>query len=90
MNSIQTKSKEYSRVKGKAIGGIVLIPEKGSFRAYVAWEWENEAAKGNFAIIESNSLIDKSNIEEFVNNVADYGSDVTHKPEIKKLFGKLF
>lgn len=90
MNSIKTKSKKYSRVKGKAIGGIVLVPENGSFRAYVAWEWEKEAIKGNFAIIESEGLIDKSNIEEFVNNVADYGNDVTHKPEVKKLFGNFF
>lgn len=90
MDSVGTKSKEYSLVKRKAIGGIVLIPEKGQFRAYVAWEWEEQAAQGNFAIIESNGLVDKANLEDFVNNVADYGNDVTHKPEIRKLFGKLF
>lgn len=48
MNSGQTKSKSYSIVKRKAIAGIVLIPEKGQFRAYVAWEWEDQAILGNF------------------------------------------
>lgn len=90
MNSKQTKSRNYSLVKGKAIGGIVLLPEKGQFRAYIAWEWEEPASQGHFAIVESNETIDKENIAEFVNNVADYGLDVTHKPEIRKLFDKLF
>ena len=90
MNSIKTKSKNYSRVKGKAIGGIVLLPENGQFRAYIAWEWEDQAIQGNFAIVESTGTIDKENISEFVNNVSDYGNDVTHKPEIRKLFSKLF
>lgn len=90
MDSIKTKSKDYSMVKGKAISGIVLIPEKTHFRAYVAWEWEDQAIQGNFAIVESNDLIDKSNLAETINNIADYGTDVTHKPEIRKLFGKLF
>ena len=90
MNSVKTKSKNYTRVKGKAIGGIILLPENGQFRAYIAWEWEDQAIQGNFALIESNELIDKENISEFVNNVADYGNDVTHKPEIRKLFSNLF
>ena len=90
MNSVKTKSKNYTRVKGKAIGGIILLPENGQFRAYIAWEWEDQAIQGNFALIESNELVDKENIVEFVNNVADYGNDVTHKPEIRKLFSNLF
>lgn len=90
MNSQKFKTKKYSLVNRKAIGGIVLLPEKGQFRAYVAWEWENQAMQGFFAIIESSTLVDKENIKEFVNNIADYGNDVTHKPEIKKLFGELF
>jgi hypothetical protein len=90
MDSIKTKSNDYSRINGKAIAGIVLIPEKGQFRAYVAWEWEDQAIQGNFAIIESQTLIDKENIAETINNIADYGNDVTHKKEIQKLFGKLF
>lgn len=90
MNSIKTKTKNYAMVKNKAIAGIVLVPEKGQFRAYIAWEWEDQAMQGNFAIVESTGTIDKANISEFVNNVADYGNDVTHKPEVRKLFGKLF
>lgn len=90
MNSVTTKSKNYSLVKGKAIGSIVLIPESGRFRAYVAWEWEDQAIQGRFAIIESPGLIDKSSLAEFVNNVADYGEDVTHKSDVRKLFGELF
>lgn len=57
---------------------------------FVAWEWEAQARQGNFAIIESPSYIDKANIADAVNNVADYGTDVTHKEEIRKLFGNLF
>ena len=90
MNSIQTQSTNYTMVKNKAIAGIVFIPEKQSFRAYVAWEWEDEAKKGHFAIIESNILLDKQNIAEAINNIADYGNDVTHLPHIKKLFSMLF
>ena len=78
-------------IKNKAIAGIVIIPaEKGQFRMYVAWEWEDQAMRGNFAVIESPSYINKDNIADAVNNVADYGTDVTHKEEIRKLFGNLF
>lgn len=90
MNSVKTKSSRYSMVKGKAIAGIVLIPEQGQFRAYVAWEWEDQAKHGHFAIIESNTLIDKGNLTEAINNIADYGNDVTHKVEARSLFGNLF
>lgn len=57
---------------------------------YVAWENEKAAIEGRFSISESEMLIDKKNIEEAVNNVADYGFDVTHKAEIRELFGNLF
>jgi hypothetical protein len=90
MDSVKTKAKKYTLVNAKAVAGIVLIPENGQFRAYVAWEWEDQAMHGNFAIIESNCLVDKSSLAEVVNNIADYGTDVTHKSEIRQLFGSLF
>lgn len=90
MNSVKTKTTDFSIVKGKAIAAIVLVPEKGQFRAYVAWEWEGQARQGNFAIIKAESFIDKENMAETINNIADYGTDVTHKPEVRKLFGMLF
>lgn len=90
MNSVKTKTKTYSTVKGKAIGGIVFLPEKGQFRVYIAWESEKQAAQGNFAITESSATIDKNNISDFVDNITDYGNDVTHKPEIRGLFSNLF
>lgn len=90
MNSIKTNSTNYTLVKGKAIAGVALIPEGGQFRAYVAWEWEDQAINGHFAIIESNTLVDKENLADFVNNIADYGNDVTHKDHAKLLFANLF
>lgn len=89
MNSQKTKSNNYSLVAGKAIGGVVLIPANGHFNMYVAWEWEDQAKKKFFAITESiigNDTLDSGSI----NNIADYGNDVTHKKEIQKLFPQLF
>lgn len=74
---------------GKAIAGVVLIPEAGHFRGYVAWEWEERAKEKCFAIIESAHLIGYF-YDEWVNNIADHGTDVTHKKEIQKLFPNLF
>lgn len=90
MNSVKTNSNKYSTIRGKAIAAIMLVPEKGQFRAYVAWETEEQAIQGRFAIIESQTLLNKENLAETVSNIADYGNDVTHKLEIRKLFGNLF
>ena len=38
MNSLKTKSKNYSLVNGKGIAGLVLVPKDGLFQFYVAWE----------------------------------------------------
>jgi hypothetical protein len=89
MNSIKTKSNQYSLVNGKAIAGVVLVPEAGHFRAYVAWEWEERAKEKCFAIIESSHLVGHFT-QEWINTVADYGTDVTHKKEVRKLFPHLF
>ena len=91
MNSLKTKTKNYSLVNGKAIAGVVLIPKDGYFMAYVAWEWIEQANEKFFAIIESAHLVGNDTItSETINWVADYGHDVTHKKEIQKLFPQLF
>lgn len=89
MNSIKTKSKNYSLVDSKAIAGLVLIPKDGYFMGYVAWEWESQAQEKFFAIIESPHLIGNVT-SETINYIADYGNDVSHKKEIQKLFPQLF
>lgn len=91
MNSVKTKNKNYSLVKGKAIAGVVLIPCNGHFMAYVAWEWQNQADKKHFAIIESPHIIGNDVIDsETINNIADYGNDVTDDISIRKHFPNLF
>ena len=91
MNSIKTKSNNYSRVGGKAIGGVVLVPENGYFNAYVAWEWEDQAQNSCFAIIEAPHLIGNDTLtSETISNIADYGNDVTHDENVRKHFPNLF
>lgn len=91
MNSSKTKSNKYSLVRGKAIGGIVLVPEDGFFRVYTAWEWEDQAENSHFAIIEASHLISNENLNgETINNICDYGRDVTHDKNIRKHFPNLF
>jgi hypothetical protein len=91
MDSLKTKSDNYSLVAGKAIGGVVLVPEGGHFNMYVAWEWEDQAENKFFAIVECPHLIGNDTLNsETINNVANYGTDVTHKKEVQKLFPQLF
>lgn len=91
MNSIKTKSNNYSMVKSKAIGGVVFVPCEEYFRVYVAWEWEDQAKNKFFAIIRSAHLLSVANLCcEFVDHIADYGTDVTHDKEVRKLFPQLF
>ena len=91
MNSLKTKTDKYSLVNGKAIAGLVLIPEDGHFKAYVAWEWEKAADEQFFAIIEAPHLIGSATLNsETINWIADYGNDVTYFTEIQKLFPHLF
>lgn len=91
MNSLKTKSKNYSLVNGKAIAGLVLIPKDGYFQAYVAWEWEASAKEKFFAIIESPHLIGNDTLtSETINWIADYGNDVSSNKNIQKLFPHLF
>lgn len=89
MDSIRTKTNSYSLLNGKAIAGVVLVPKSGYFIGYVAWEWEDQAKKKNFAITESSHLFGHFD-SEWINKIADFGNDVTHKKEIQKLFPNLF
>lgn len=89
MDSIKTKTDNYSIVNGKAVAGVVLVPKAGGFIGYVAWEWEEEAKKKNFAIVESNHIIGYFD-SEWIDKIADYGNDVTHKEEIRNMFPQLF
>ena len=91
MNSVKTKSKDYSLVNGKAIGGVVLVPKNGYFNVYVAWEWEDQAKNKFFAIIEGSHLVGNDTLtSETISNMADYGRDVTHDENVRKHFPRLF
>lgn len=90
MNSIKTKSKNYTIVSDKAIGGVIIEPTASGWMVYVAWEWPAPASDGFFAIVAAAVENTAFGMEELVNHVADYGRDVTHIPEIRKLFPKLF
>lgn len=91
MDSIKTKSKNFSIINGKAIGGVVFVPKDGHFTVYVAWEWIDQAEQKNFAIIESPHLIGNDTLtSETINNIADYGSDVTRDKNVQKFFPSLF
>lgn len=90
MNSIKTKSNQYTLVNGKAIGGVVMEPTETGWMVYVAWEWPAPASDGFFAIVAAAVENTAFRMEELVNHVADYGRDVTHIPEIRKLFPQLF
>lgn len=89
MDSIKTKTNNYSLLRGKAIAGVVLVPKNGCFIGYVAWEWEDQANMKFFAISESTHLIHHFD-SECINNIADFGNDVTHKKEIQELFPNIF
>lgn len=88
MDSIKTKTKTYTMLGRKAIAQVVIIPEGGSFRVYVAWEWEEQAKRGIFAIMKSTRLHNDVNCE-VINYVADYGNDITPSHEARKLFSNL-
>lgn len=91
MNSIKTKTNNYSIGNAKAIAGIVLIPENGKFRGYVAWEWEDEAKGGFFSITESLNLFTYYDIDyTLTDKIADFGRDVTHLSSARKLFPTIF
>jgi hypothetical protein len=89
MDSIKTKSNNYSLINNKAIGGIVIVPENALFRVYIAWEWEDQAKEKFFAIIKSNNLVNDFN-GNWIDNISDFGIDVTDKIEVRKLFPTLF
>ncbi len=89
MNSIKSKSNNYAAVNGKAIGGVVLMPENEGFVGYVAWEWIDQADNNFFAIIKKNVSIAELSTD-WINKIADYGEDVTHSASARALFPKLF
>lgn len=89
MNSTKTKSKQFVNLEGKAIGGIAFVPEDGFFRIYVAWEWDEQASNGFFAVVKSTKTY-KNVASAHVEHVADYGTDITDTDEAKRLFPYLF
>ncbi len=89
MDSIQTKSKQYTLLKGMCIAQIVAIPENGGFRLYVAWEWEAMAKKGIFAFIKSRTTFEMVT-EQAIIQTAEYGSDIGGTGEEKRVFALLF
>ena len=89
MDSVFTKTNNYTMVGNHAIAGIVMIPEGSGFRVYVAWEWEAQAKRKIFAIIESHEVIG-SFPSDWIEALADYGNEVTHLERARRLFPHLF
>lgn len=90
MDSVKTNSDKYALVEGKAIAGVVLVPDGHTFIIYVAWEWENMARKKFFAITKSFVPLESYVLQFLITNTADYGTDVTNDLEARKLFPLLF
>lgn len=74
----------------RAIAGISIIPAgKDYFDVYVAWENLPAAKEGFFSIVQKR-IKDCVFTPSIISHVADYGIDVTHIPDAKKLFPNLF
>lgn len=90
MDSIKTKAKSYVTTDdNKCITQIMAVAEKGGFRIYVAWEWEEMANKGVFGFTKSRSLY-KVVTEKAIQETADYGFDIGGSGEERKIFKNLF
>lgn len=90
MNSVKTKSTEYTLLQDKAIGGFIVEPTETGWMFYVAWEWPDMASQGYFAIVALAVEDTDFKIRDVLNIVADYGKDVTHIKEIRTKFPQLF
>lgn len=90
MNSIKTKSNNYTLVNGKAVAGVVIMPSAGCWAVVVAWEWADQADRRFFALVELTVEITAFTMEQLVDHVADYGMDVTHLQRCRDLFPNLF
>ena len=90
MNSVKMQVNNYVKVNNKAIAQVVAVAtEKGKFDIYVAWEWEEMAVRGFFAVCKS--IIPIRFISDLeIKNVADFGEDVTHSLEAMSLFPNLY
>ncbi|MCO5258692.1 MAG: hypothetical protein M9916_00935 [Crocinitomicaceae bacterium] len=98
MNSIKTKSKEYKLFKKKwedsietyAVAGISVITKDDNIQIYIAWENEQAAKNGFFAITEKTFKSSTGFWKDFFLDTLDYGEDVTHLESARKLFPHLF
>jgi hypothetical protein len=95
MNSIKTTANYFAKIKNnnKCIGGFVMIPYlEDGFKLYVAWEWEEQAKLGFFAIttLYLSEITNDRKLADLLNECADYGEDVTHLPAVQRLFPNLF
>lgn len=89
MDSVQTKSKQYTVINDMCIAQIVAIPEEGGFRIYVAWEWEAMAKKGIFGFIKSRTTFEVVT-EKAIIQTAERGNDIGGTGEEKRVFALLF
>ncbi len=90
MNSIKTNTKNFVKTEDiKCIAQIMAVAEKGGFRLYVAWEWEEPAKKGVFGFTKSDKLYNTFSWED-VKNVASRGWDISGTGEEKRIFANLF
>jgi len=89
MNSKKIKAKELLTKQGECIAAIVALPERNKIRLYVAWENERAAKDGFMGFFKARDLIELIT-PEAINETKDYGVDIAHLPECKKIFKALF
>jgi len=90
MDSVITKTKNYVTTNDdKCIAQIMAIAEKGGFRIYVAWEWEEQAKQGAFGFCKSRELYQEVT-KEAIQETANYGWDIGCTGEEIKIFANLF
>lgn len=90
MDSVKTKTNRYQILNKKAITQVAVVAGVIGFKVYVAWEWPEMADKSFFAIVTLNACIKSFPTVEDIDYVANFGVDVTHTDEARKVFANLF
>lgn len=97
MNSIKSKTNKYILMNNKAIAAVFFTtvffaPNNDYVNVVVVWEWEDQAQNSFFAIVTGTSSFERINtdLNTVIDYVCDYGTDVTHLKEYRKLFPHIF
>jgi len=88
MESIKTNTTSFVKIQNKCITQIVAKAEKGKFRIYVAWEWNDPASEAFFGFFKSTELFSEVNHENIL-HTANYGEDIGDTVEGQKIFMNL-